>query len=356
MKVSNASTTEPQVYYPNLLCCGAGILYNGRSLILSLIESFDLFARTDSSLSLGHLSASSQSSRSSNAPLSISISSLSKDLTITQSSTLLYSSLPGGTTGAVVWRLQPLLAAWLLSPTNPLFRTSATGSGPIVDSQATVLELGTGIGGVLALALALSRRVARVIATDQPYVLRGLRANLAANLPGPDVAGDAASSSKGSAKRKAASDKRPASSSIDVLALDWETSDAASLAAQASLPAGPDLVLACDCVYNEALVAPLVRTCAEICTIRPRWKVEADGDGMNANAGDLTLANPDELRPTVCVVAQQLRAPEVFEAWLQAFLERFRVWRVHRDSIGPGLRVEDGFVVHVGVLRNDIKH
>ncbi|KAF3360118.1 Phosphoenolpyruvate carboxykinase [ATP] [Verticillium dahliae VDG1] len=95
-----------------------------------------------------------------------------------------------------------------------------------------------------------------------------------------------------------------------------------------------DLVVACDCIYNDALVEPLVQTSVDACLLRRR------DEGATAR------------EPTLCIVAQQLRSPEVFEAWLKAFHRRFRVWRVPDQVVGEGLAVGSGFVVHVGILRD----
>lgn len=78
------------------------------------------------------------------------------------------------------------------------------------------------------------------------------------------------------------------------------------------------------------LVIPFVRTCADICQ----------------------LGNADSVeKPTLCIVAQQLRSNTVFEAWLKAFHERFTVWRMPDTNLIDGLKEGSGFVVHVGILR-----
>ena len=120
-----------------------------------------------------------------------------------------------------------------------------------------------------------------------------------------------------------------AHSNIDVLALDWETSDPSSL--PLTLSTSPedfslDAVVACDCIYNEALIEPFVRTCADLC------RLSSDGS-------------------TVCVIAQQLRSHEVFEAWLTVFMKMFKVWRFSDELLAEDLREGKGFVVHLGVLR-----
>jgi hypothetical protein len=93
-----------------------------------------------------------------------------------------------------------------------------------------------------------------------------------------------------------------------------------------------DIVIACDCIYNDALVDPLVQTCVDACKLR---------------ASDATW-NEDS---TVCIVAQQLRSAEVLEGWLKAFHKTFRVWRVPNEELIDGLKEDSGFVLHIGVLR-----
>lgn len=111
--------------------------------------------------------------------------------------------------------------------------------------------------------------------------------------------------------------------------LDWETDEVtASLTGSASKSF--DAVIACDCIYNDALVDPLVQTCVDVCRLR-----ESDEEG----------------RPTICIVAQQLRSAEVFEGWLKAFYKAFRVWRVPDEGLIDGLKSDSGFVTHVGILR-----
>jgi hypothetical protein len=98
------------------------------------------------------------------------------------------------------------------------------------------------------------------------------------------------------------------------------------------------VVIACDCIYNESLIEPLNGTCKALCRLRPS---SADGDGNGEREGG----------PTLCIVAQQLRSPDVFEAWLKSFNEKFVVWQVPDSMVGEGLGEGSGFVVHVGVVR-----
>lgn len=104
-------------------------------------------------------------------------------------------------------------------------------------------------------------------------------------------------------------------------ALDWETDDVSNMT-------DVDLIVACDCIYNEALIEPLNSTCASLCRLRQ-----------------------DREKPTLCLIAQQLRSPDVFEAWLISFHQKFHVWQVPDKYLDEGLREGSGFVVHVGTVR-----
>ncbi|POS78548.1 hypothetical protein DHEL01_v203045 [Diaporthe helianthi] len=266
-----------------------------------------------------------------------------RDLSVTQSPSVLSSNRAGGTTGAVVWKVTPMLASWLASPTNILFRTG------ILTSSSTVLELGCGVSAVVGLALA--PLVSRYVLSDQPYVARFVEQNLEQNqraLAPPlgrrqlhqpagnrrdkgGKAGAALSSSSPSASGTGAA----AAGSIAFHPLDWEAdTPTAELTGRGAAARSFDLVLGCDCVYNDALVQPFAQTCLDVCRLR----------SADDNAG------PHEA-PCVCLVAQQLRSPDVFAAWLRETCARgFRVWRVPDAELPEGLRSDMGFVVHVGVL------
>lgn len=235
-----------------------------------------------------------------------------RELEISQAPGVLESRRAGGTTGAVLWAVTPRLATWLSDATNPLFS--------FLGESSSVLELGCGTSGVLALVVA--GRVGRYVLTDQGYVLKTLSANLRAN---EDRLVQTGKGKKGRTEARAkAEGVFGAKRNISFVELDWERDDPdASLA-----PGGLNAIVAADCIYNEALVRPFVETCADACALR-------EGGA----------------EPTVCVVAQQLREPGVFGAWMEAFCERFRVWRVPAGVVGEGLGEGSGFVVHVGVLR-----
>ena len=72
---------------------------------------------------------------------------------------------------------------------------------------------------------------------------------------------------------------------------------------------------------------------------------DADADAGEQHTGK------QQVEPTLCIIAQQLRQLEVFEEWLEAFLQVFRVWRMPEEWGTEGLKAGSGFVVHIGILR-----
>lgn len=260
-----------------------------------------------------------------------------QDLTITQSPSVLSSNRSGGTTGAVVWKVTPLFAGWLSAPNNLLFRTGILAHPGRQQDGSTVLELGCGVSGLVGLATA--PLVGRYVLTDQSYVARLVEANIAQYKPA------APSSRKTHAAISGRKGGRPKplpppavapgrDATLHFRALDWETDTP-----HATLCGTPDVVVACDCIYNDALIVPLVSTIFETC----RLKTAAGGrEGEDKSAQT----------PCVAVVAQQLRDPEIFEAWLREFMAKgFRVWRVPDGELPEGLRESSGFVVHAGILK-----
>lgn len=160
-----------------------------------------------------------------------------------------------------------------------------------------------------------------------------LNQNLAENRQ--DVPSSASKGRKSTAKPKrgsAPANTAPGAISVIAKPLDWETDQVTSSLAGSGTMGSFDVVIACDCIYNDALIEPLVQTCADACKLRA-WE------------------GSDSDNPSICIVAQQLRSAEVFEGWLQAFYKSFRVWHVPDEMLIDGLKSDSGFVVHVGVLR-----
>ncbi|GES57944.1 putative methyltransferase [Aspergillus terreus] len=295
-------------------------------------ESFLLFAQDIPSANLGFVD-----SRATTLDVAIH----GQDYTIHQSPTLLSSSRAGGTTGAVLWKITPLFAEWISAlHSNPLWRHA------LLTPSSTVVELGCGISGLIALALAPTVR--HYIATDQDYVQRLLRTNLEANVRAAPRKPTSSGRKRPAPKSSTAAATPP---NITFTTLDWELDVAASLKESVQLaPAadgaaddpddrGFDLLLSCDCIYNEALVAPFVRACAEICGLRPAYTPASE------------MPTAPTRRPTICIIAQQQRSPDVFEAWLLEAMRVFRVWRVRDEVLGPKLQHGSGYLVHLLLLR-----
>ena len=206
--------------------------------------------------------------------------------------------------------------AW---PENILLQSGVLGQ------NSSILELGCGTAGIVAMTMV--PRVARYIATDQEYVFKCLRQNIEQNTLAPKPA----KAPKHRTLDKHSTSTSSPSSKIQILALDWEKNQLAGLSNLLQLDEEPgrvDAVVACDCIYNEVLVEPFVRTCTELC-------------------GQLALQ-----KPTVCIVAQQLRSHAVFEAWLGALHKAFRVWRVPDHLLTDKLKAGFGYAVHVAILRD----
>ena len=277
------------------------------------LETFLLFSQTLPSQDLGFMD-----SRAGTIELTVA----GRDLTIHQSPTLLSSNRKEGTTGAVLWRVSPLFAEWISSLGNCLFAQS------VLRKESLVLELGCGVSGIVALALA--SQVNRYIATDQDYVLRLLKQNIEENTVKLKFPKSAKKNRNDTAKSAVHKDSIE---NIQVIALDWEHNSIESLPSLLGDSDTVDAVIACDCIYNEALISPFVRACSEICRLRIR---------------------SGQQKPTVCLVAQQLRSPDIFDAWAKAFYKVFKFWRVPDELLIDGLRIQTGFVVHLGILRNSI--
>ncbi|KXS96749.1 hypothetical protein AC579_3321 [Pseudocercospora musae] len=245
----------------------------------------------------------------------LELSIAGRDFEILQSPGLLQSHRDAGTTGAVVWQSTSRFAEWLASPDNVLW---ASG---LLNADTTTLELGCGIAGLLPALL--YGKVRRIVSTDQAYLLKALRENLATN---------AIANPNPSSKRRPGKKHASPSSHIDVFSLDWEKDDVGSVMRVNALPSGVNVLLACDCIYNYALIEPFVQTCKDICSLR--------------TSGDQSFP------PTLLVIVQQLRQPDVFEQWLTIFHKSFHTWRIPDALLCSRLKSDSGFAVHVGLLRH----
>lgn len=180
--------------------------------------------------------------------------------------------------------------------------------------------------------------------TDQSYVQRLVQRNLDENVPLAFSSGTSASATGGRGRKKKnahahGQGQGTNQSNIRFTTLDWETDEVTPSLTGSGEARSFDAVVACDCVYNYALVEPFVQACADACRLR---------------LSDTDLADDDERRPCICVIGQQLRSDEVFESWLKAFTALFHVWRVSDNALPEELRPSAGFVVHVGILRDEL--
>jgi hypothetical protein len=82
-----------------------------------------------------------------------------------------------------------------------------------------------------------------------------------------------------------------------------------------------------------------VRTCAELCRLRPAYTPSEEDEPRSTR------------QPTICIIAQQQRSPDVFDAWLRETLREFRVWRLSDDVLGDGLKGGSGYLVHLLLAR-----
>lgn len=225
-----------------------------------------------------------------------------------------------------------------------------------------MIELGCGISGLVALTLA--PLVRKYVATDQEYVRRFFRQNVDENRPTSARKGSSKKTRGGGGGNVKRGKEYPNASSnsninIEFIPLDWELDvprNETLHADDTTSEAGFDLVISCDCIYNEALIPSFVRTCADVCLLR-----------STANTSNTNEKEQEEEKktPTIAIIAQQQRSPDVFEAWLKETLRYFRVWRVEKFESGPttgsdeagassGLGDGSGYVVHVLVLRDDL--
>ncbi|KAK6517174.1 hypothetical protein TWF506_007049 [Arthrobotrys conoides] len=290
-------------------------------------ECFLLFSNKPDSRDLGFVNRTEST---------VSVSINSQDLTIHQSPSLLTSTREAGTTGAVLWKVTPLLASWLTHPCN-------TVSQRILKPNYTVIELGAGTSGVLAVSFAPF--VGTYFATDQDYCLKLLRKNISENYK--EIADKSSrSKEKPSTKRSkrgtGTSPQTIITGNATVLPLDWQRTEVSSIPEFKGRQI--DMIIAADCIYNESLIEPLV---------------EAMADLSSLNRSKNTSGETDH-NVTLVMVAQELRSPDVLEAFMKAFCAKFRVWRLPDKLFkdcgdgGKGLMEGGGYVVHVGILKPSI--
>ncbi|KAK9256928.1 hypothetical protein V1507DRAFT_448554 [Lipomyces tetrasporus] len=293
------------------------------------------------------------------------------ELEIHQSLELWNSQHEKSTTGAVLWKISPLLAEWVLTPGTVFhhlfFGNRECGSGP------EIIEIGAGISGILTCALSIplfAGENGSYIATDQSHILPLLKKNIVSNIhaiqqatahwthranvsPYKSItitANDKESQGESgewkgrqdNLRRKVKSPDHDVHSHrsrgsrsreselsgprVEVLELDWEhaTSDVrfirdllwTSRDDEVEAKKGFDVVIACDSVYNDFLISPFVNT-------------------LKLLAGENTHI----------LIGMQLRSHDVLEAFLnEAQLNGLDVWYVLPEHLPENM--QPGFAVY----------
>ncbi|KAK9382219.1 uncharacterized protein V2V93DRAFT_366754 [Kockiozyma suomiensis] len=288
---------------------------------------------------------------------------ISLEFSLHQSLELLHSSKENSTTGAILWRVSPFFAEWVLTPGTvfyPLFTRLRHET-----EQLRIIEIGAGVGGVLTCALSLPFFASTsdskcsgglYVATDQLHILPFLRKNIAYNmhvsqeaiaqaLPDHRRAEKAPSyTSLTIAKQETKESPHPidrrtkqkskspsigsrknsdrevaaATAQIEVLELDWERAKQDIKYVKDTLSVQDfDIVIACDTIYNDFLITPFVNT--------------------------LSLLASDR---THILVGVQMRAHDVLEAFLKEVFKvgGLQVWYVKAEYLSRNLR--DGFAIY----------
>ena len=259
----------------------------------SSLEIFSLFTQIIPSQNLGFVDPTATS---------VQVDIDGHDYELIQSPGLLSAARKGGTTGAVLWKVSPAVARWLLSKANVLWSTG------VLHLEANVVEFGCGITGIIGLSL--HAMVGTYVLTDQEYVLKRLQANIDTNI------------------RTASRAKHNQRGKLKIVALDWEADSASNLPSIIGNDAVIELVIACDCIYNDFLIQPFVESCVDVCKLSKGGR-------------------------TVVLIAQQLRSDHVLSEWLRTSMKYFDVWRVQDDQLSVELASGSGYVVHLLLLKPD---
>ncbi|CCE83258.1 Piso0_003830 [Millerozyma farinosa CBS 7064] len=176
-----------------------------------------------------------------------------RTLLIQQSFSNLSSGVQSSSTGFLCWSSSLLLAEWIIGekkcPIYKLFREK---------SDLTVLELGSGIGGILASLL--GPKVKTYVASDQKHILRLLKENFEANAyPGSYVTEGSGIDTKKirqntRAKRTSSKNSLRNPSRIEFIEFDWEEPERGASNYDELQVDRPDLIIATDTIYNEYLI------------------------------------------------------------------------------------------------------
>ncbi|EGW33399.1 uncharacterized protein SPAPADRAFT_71250 [Spathaspora passalidarum NRRL Y-27907] len=201
---------------------------------------FELYSEGAPPSNLGYVDRSSNT-------IEISLPQTGIDLKIKQSLTELSSTKKtSSTTGFLCWWSSVFLVDWL----------STSNVTKLLSKSSTVIELGAGVGGICASVLA--GKVKRYTATDQKHILKLLKENIESNITTPYVSSTLTNGSSSKSKK----DKKDTLPIVDVLEFDWEELEQGmhNYHELTSNSGPPDIILACDTIYNEYLIPHFVNT------------------------------------------------------------------------------------------------
>lgn len=227
------------------------------------------------------------------------------DVTIKQSRSGLSSGNQSSSTGYVCWQSASNLADWILGDKrSPLYQTFAQRL------SLTVLELGSGVAGILASLL--GPQVEHFIASDQKHILKLLQHNILENVSTPNFTSSTLSINRQPER------KNCTKCMIDFIEFDWEDTQK-GLERYRSIASKdfPDLIFATDTIYNDFLIAPFVN--ALVTTMGPN---------------------------TISVVAMQLRDESITEHFLQELKKRkLKVYTFSSEMLSE--KLISGFFTYV---------
>lgn len=230
------------------------------------------------------------------------------EVQVRQSLTELSSKTQTSSTGFICWQAAAAFADWVVSDAKCPFHGAFKGS----NGGLTVVELGAGVGAVCASVLGPLTR--HYVATDQRHILKLLKANFAENVPDHRYTSSTLEPVQNTPK---SAKKGFQCAKVDFVEFDWERLHEALYNFSEVEQQKPDLVIACDTVYNEYLVPPFL-------------------EAISALLGPQSTA----------VVALQLRDEDVMHVFLEKALgSGLNVYSVPDHLLSKDLI--QGFVVYV---------
>lgn len=183
----------------------------------------------------------------------INLTCADHDLTIKQSLSSLNSNSQSSSTGFICWQTTSFLVDWIL--TNPLCPFYSIFKDAKLRNNLSILELGTGISSIIASII--GPRTKNYIATDQKHILKLSKENFNNNVVSNNF-------SSSTLNKKAINSV--SNSTINFIDFDWEFPEQGLLEyfSLSDHEVMPDLIIACDTIYNDYLISPFLNTCKKL--------------------------------------------------------------------------------------------